>query len=186
MSIRFYYLPHTRIIMMKTKKTLDQEGLPVLFNQHEFRKAGCLVFTFTDGKLWVLTVTSRKGVLSPPKGGVEEKDVVENSPWATLLNAGIRELKEETGVVLDPSSYHLFDQLILEINENNPTGKLWNIAYSVCVVREKVPLCGEEGKGTVAWLPVTEVLSRLELAGARSRKEALETALVFFNHASAF
>jgi len=172
--------------MMKTKKTLDQEGRQVRFNQYKFRKAGCLVFTFTDGKLWVLTVTSRKGVLSFPKGGVEEKDVVENSPWATLLNAGIRELKEETGVVLDPSSYHLFDELILEINENNPTGKLWNIAYSVWFVKEKVPLCGEEGKGTVAWLPVTEVLSKLKLTGASSRQEALKTALVFFNHVNAF
>jgi len=159
--------------MTKIKKTLEQEGQKVKYEGGIFRKAGCFVFTYKNREWWVVTVTSNKGVLSFPKGGIETEDVVDNSPSATFRNAGIRELKEETGIA--PNSYHIFEDLITEINENNPTGKRWNIAYSVCVVSEKVPLLCEEGKGTVAWLPVSEVLSNL--TEAPTRRQALQEAL---------
>ena len=172
--------------MTKIKKTMEQEGQPVEYLEKVFRKAGIILLVVDSDNTWIAVVTSQNGVLSFPKGGIEKVDKVKNSPWATLRNAGFREGKEETGVVLETNSYQLFDELILEINENNPTGKRWNIAYSVCFVREKVPLCGEEGKGTVAWLPVNKVLEKLELAGARSRRQALKDALAFFNHANAY
>jgi 8-oxo-dGTP pyrophosphatase MutT (NUDIX family) len=159
--------------MTKIKKTLKQEGQKVICKGKIFRKAGCCVFTYKNREWWVVTVTSNKGVLSFPKGGIETEDVVENSPSATFRNAGMRELREETGIAA--ISYHIFQDLITEINEHNPTGKQWNIAYSVGVMSEKVPLLGEKGKGTVAWLPVSVVLSKL--TEAPTRRQALQEAL---------
>jgi 8-oxo-dGTP pyrophosphatase MutT (NUDIX family) len=150
----------------------------VEYNGTTYKKSGLILFNETH----VLVIKSRKGSLSFPKGGIEEKDIA-TRVIDTLHNAGQREMKEETGV--DKTQYHTIpNYIITENNHNNKTGKLYNIAYSVGITNACHPLKGEEGKGQPEWMPFSKVLQLLDLEGLERspvRKQAFLFSLTLKN-----
>lgn len=137
-----------------------------------YRKSCGVVPVYRDGKdFFFLLVHQNNGHWAFPKGGIEDGE--------SEVETALRELKEETGIILSslPADSRIFEEYTIEEKEYGLATK--QVVYFVGLVGSKDVIVQKEEIQGFKWLSFEEALGQLTYDGTR---EVLKKANVYLEN----